>query len=69
VDPAATEAVSRAFGVAAVAYDAHDNLTWDDRDAFLHAISDAAAMAAIFADEVGLIDDPSRRNALMRRIG
>lgn len=69
VDPAATEAVARAFGVAVVEYDAYDNLTWDDHDAFLHSISDPEGMARVFADEVGHIDDPSRRNALMRKIG
>jgi hypothetical protein len=69
VDPAATQAVSRAFGAEPAAYDAYDNLTWEDADAFLRSISDAAGMARIFADEVGRIDDPSRRHALMRKIG
>jgi hypothetical protein len=68
VDHAATEQVAREFGVAPVAYDAYDNLTWAGRDAFLHSISDAADMARVNADEVGHIDDPSRRSALMRRI-
>lgn len=69
VDPAASAAAARAFGAEPVDYDAYDNLTWDDRDAFLRSISDPEAMARVFADEVGHIDDPSRRNALMRKIG
>jgi hypothetical protein len=69
VDLAATEAVSRAAGVNLVPYDAYDNLTWEDRDAFLRSTSDAEGMARVFADEVGHIDNPSRRNALMFRVG
>lgn len=69
VDPAATEAVSRAFGVEPVGYDAYDNLAWADRDAYLASISDLEGMARIYADEIGRIDDRTRRHALMRRIG
>lgn len=69
VDPAATEAVARALGVHAVGYDAYDNLTWADRDAFLASISDPVGMARVYADEVGRIDNRTRRHALMRRIG
>jgi hypothetical protein len=69
VDPAASQGAAEAAGVPYVAYDAYDNLTWDDRNAFLDSISDPEAMARVFADEVGHIDDPSRRNALMRKIG
>jgi hypothetical protein len=68
VDHKATEQVAREFGVAPVAYDAYDNLTWADRGAFLHSISNEAAMEKVYADEVGHIDDPSRRSGLMRRI-
>lgn len=68
VDPAASQAAAKAAGVAYVDYDAYDNLTWDDRAAFLASIADPQAMARVFADEVGHIDDPSRRNSLMRRI-
>jgi hypothetical protein len=68
VDPGASEAVAQAAGVPYVPYDAYDNLTWDDREAFLHSISNDADMARVFADEVGHIDDPSRRHALMRKI-
>jgi hypothetical protein len=69
VDPAASEAAARAAGVTYVEYDAYDNLTWEDRDAFLRSISNPDDMARVFADEVGHIDDPSRRNSLMRKIG
>lgn len=69
VDPEATEAVALAFGAEPVAYDAYDNLTWADRSAYLASISDPAGMARIYADEVGRIDDATRRWALMRRIG
>jgi hypothetical protein len=68
VDHTATEQVARAFGVPTVIYDAYDNLTWKNRDAFLHSISDQAAMERVYADEVGRIDDPSRRSGLMHRI-
>jgi hypothetical protein len=69
VDLAATEALARAFGVEPVAYDAYDNLTWADADGFLTSISDMEGMTRIYADEVGRIDNSTRRNALMRRIG
>jgi hypothetical protein len=68
VDQTATAQVARECGVTPVDYDAYDNLTWADRDAFLHSISDETAMASVYADEVGRIDNPSRRSALMRRI-
>jgi hypothetical protein len=68
VDQQVSEQVAREFGVPAVAYDAYDNLTWADHEAFLKSISDEARMAGIYADEVGRIDDPSRRSALMRLI-
>lgn len=44
------------------------NTTWADRDALLMSISDQAGMERVLADEVGRIDDSSRRTALMRRI-
>jgi hypothetical protein len=68
VDLATTEAVARAFGVAPVAYDAYDNLTWANRHGFLTSVNDEEGMTRIFADEVGRIDNGSRRHALMRRI-
>jgi hypothetical protein len=69
VDLAATQAVSRAAEVDFVPYDAYDNLTWKNRDAFLRSTGDTEGMARVFADEVGHIDNPSRRNALMLTIG
>jgi len=69
VDFAATEAVARAFGVERVAYDAYDNLTWADFRAFLTSISDPEGMMRVYADEVGRIDNSSRRHAIMRKIG
>lgn len=68
VEPAASKSAAEAAGVPYVDYDAYDNLTWDDRDAFLASISNADDMARVFADEIGHIDDPSRRNSLMRKI-
>lgn len=68
VDAVASEAAAAAFGVPPVQYDAYDNLTWADRFAFLHSCSDAEGMATIARDEVGRIDDPSRRAALMYEV-
>lgn len=68
VEQAASEAAAEAFGVPAVEYDAYDNLTWADRYAFLHSCSDTEGMATIAQDEVGRIDDPSRRSALMYEV-
>ena len=69
VDHAVSETVARAFGVPPVYYDAYDNLTFADAAGFVQCTSDAAGMARIFADEVGRIDNSSRRNALMRQVG
>jgi len=69
VDQAVTDAVSAAFGAPTVTYDAYDNLTWADRQGFLGSIGDADAMARIFQDELGRIDETSRRNNLMRKVG
>jgi hypothetical protein len=68
VDPAATQAVARAYGVEPVPYDAYDNLTYVDRQGFLDSVADAEGMARVFADEIGHIDDATRRYALMRRV-
>lgn len=67
VDAQASEAIALAVGVRPAYYDAYDNLTWANRDAFLTSIGDEAGMAAVLADEVGRIDNTSRRRALMRR--
>ncbi|MBV1687891.1 EthD domain-containing protein [Novosphingobium sp. G106] len=68
VDQTASDEAAAAFGVSPVEYDAYDNLTWADRFAFLHSCSDAEGMATIARDEVGRIDDPSRRAALMYEV-
>lgn len=68
VEQAISIAAAQAFGTDHVDYDAYDNLTWADRDAYLHSISDQAAMAEVFADEVGRIDPASRRSAMMTEV-
>jgi hypothetical protein len=68
VDPAATEAVSKALGVTAYGYDAYDNLTFADRYGYMASTSDVEGMARVFADEIGHIDDNTRRHALMRLV-
>ena len=69
VDSAATRAASEALGVPFMDYDAYDNLTFRDRQGFFDSVSDAEGMAVIAEDEVGRIDDSTRRCALMRDIG
>lgn len=69
VDTIATRAASEALGVPFVDYDAYDNLTFRDRQGFFDSVSDAEGMAVIAEDEVGRIDDSTRRYALMRDIG
>jgi hypothetical protein len=70
VDQAASRSAANAIGVPHVDYDAYDNLTWDDRTAFLESCTqDLDGMARIRQDEIGRIDDTSRRHALMREIG
>lgn len=69
VEPAASKSAADAFGAPYVEYDAYDNLTWHDRRAFLQSCTkDLEGMARIEADEVGRIDDYSRRHSLMREI-
>lgn len=68
VDRATSRAAAEALGVADVEYDAYDNLTFASREAFLRSCSDAAGMARIAEDEVGRIDDGTRRYALMREL-
>ena len=69
VDAAVTQTLARAAGVEPVAYDAYDNLTYVDTAGFLSSVTDLEGMARIAADEVGHIDNNSRRHALMRRVG
>jgi EthD domain len=68
LDSTVSDAVAHAIGVAPVRYDAYDNLTWATPNDFLTSISDPEAMARVFADEVGRIDNTSRRHAIMRQI-
>jgi hypothetical protein len=69
VDQAASQSAAEAFGVPYVEYDAYDNLTWQDRRAFVNSCTkDLEGMARIAADEIGRIDNSSRRHALMREI-
>lgn len=68
VEAELSQAAALAFGTQYVEYDAYDNLTWADRYGFLHSIRDEAAMAPVYADEVGFIDPVSRRSAIMTEI-
>jgi len=69
VDERVTEALSASLGLKAYGYDAYDNLTFADRYGYLASTSDAQGMARVFADEIGHIDDNTRRHALMRVVG
>jgi hypothetical protein len=70
VDQAASRSAANAISVRYVEYDAYDNLTWDDRHAFLESCTqDLDGMGRVRQDEVGRIDDTSRRHALMSDIG
>jgi hypothetical protein len=69
VDQAASKSAANALDVPYVEYDAYDNLTWRDHHAFLESCTqDLEGMARIRADEIGRIDDTSRRHSLMREI-
>ncbi len=68
VEQEPSRAAAAAFGAANVEYDAYDNLTWTDRQAYLHSISDPEGMTRVFQDEIGRIDNTSRRHALMREV-
>lgn len=68
VDSAATRAAADALGVPFADYDAYDNLTFRDRQGFIDSVSDAEGMAKIAEDEVGRIDNSTRRHALMREL-
>jgi hypothetical protein len=69
VDTEASDAVAEACGVAHGDYDAYDNLTWADVPSYLASISDLVGMTRIVEDEVGHIDNGTRRHAIMRRLG
>jgi hypothetical protein len=68
VDRAMSAAAAVALGVPDFEYDAYDNLTFASREAFLKACSDVEGMMRIAEDEVGRIDDNTRRHALMLEI-
>lgn len=69
VDEQASRAAADALGVAFVDNDAYDNLTWSDRAANVESTSgDPEGMGLIAEDEVGRIDNTTRRHGLMREI-
>jgi EthD domain-containing protein len=69
VEQAASCAAADVLGVPYSDYDAYDNLTWGDRHAFLESCTqDPDGMARIRADEIGNIDDTTRRHSLMREL-
>lgn len=69
VDAQETHTLARRLGIASATYDAYDNLTWADRYEYLKSISNPEDMARVLRDEVGRIDNNSRRSALMRTLG
>jgi EthD domain len=68
VDETISRASADALGVAFCEYDAYDNLTFESASGFVAACSDAEGMALIAEDEVGRIDNETRRHALMREL-
>ncbi|MDG2004864.1 MAG: EthD domain-containing protein [Novosphingobium sp.] len=69
VDEQASREAAEALGVAYVDNDAYDNLTWGDQDAYVQSTTgDPEGMGRIAEDEVGRIDNNTRRHALMREI-
>jgi len=69
VDEQASRAAADALGVAFVDNDAYDNLTWPDHAGYVQSTTgDPEGMGRIALDEVGRIDNTTRRHALMREI-
>lgn len=69
VDEQASRAAAEALGVAFVDNDAYDNLTWPDHPGYIQSTTgDPEGMGRIAEDEVGRIDNTTRRHALMREI-
>lgn len=68
VDQPSSREAAAAFGVPYVEYDAYDNLTYRDYAGFLRSVADAAGMNTIADDEIGRIDNNSRRHAFMREV-
>lgn len=69
VDEAASRAAADVLGVPYVDNDAYDNLTWPDHPGYIRSTTgDPEGMGRIAEDEVGRIDNTTRRHALMREI-
>jgi hypothetical protein len=68
-DDAMTQAVSDACGLPAMLYDAYDNLTWASFQDFQASTSDPVGGQQINEDEIGAIDNLTRRHALMTTLG
>lgn len=68
VDTVASQAAAAALGVPFVDYDAYDNLTYRNQEGFFGSVADAEGMARIAEDEIGRIDNTTRRFALMREV-
>lgn len=68
-DDGMIEGVSKAFGVAPHYYDAYDNLTWASWEAYLESTSDPEGGRRIGEDEIGRIDNSTRRHGIMRVLG
>jgi len=68
-DDAAIDAVSAAFGVAPHYYDAYDNLTLVSWESFASQDRDPEGSRRIAEDEIGRIDNDSRRHAVYRVLG
>ena len=68
VDTPASQAAAAALGVPFADYDAYDNLTYRNQEGFFGSVADSEGMARIAEDEVGRIDNSTRRFALMRQV-
>lgn len=69
VDESASRAAADALGVPYIDHDAYDNLTWPDHAGYIRSTTgDPEGMGRIAEDEVGRIDNTTRRHALMREI-
>jgi hypothetical protein len=68
VDTAASQAAAEALGVPFFDYDAYDNLTYRDQQGFFGSVADAEGMERIAQDEIGRIDNSTRRFALMYEV-
>jgi hypothetical protein len=68
LDPEANAAAAHACALPPVDYDAYDNLTWADRESYLASIDNPEGMARVVADELGHIDNATRRHGIMRRL-